>query len=102
MDSPGKDSSRNEDNEMDMPSDMVMVDDSETAAVKLITETLEPSTDSDIPIEEQMQLLCDLFGHENDVIWDSYTSNQKEALRNKLKLVLDPASGSKRKNLVSK
>lgn len=98
MDPSSKESSRNEDNEMDIPDDRMLMDDSESA-VKLINETMEPSN---ITIEEQMQLLCDLFGHESDVIWDSYTANQKEALKNKLKLVLDPGTNNaKKKNIVS-
>lgn len=92
---------RNEDNELDIPEDMVVVDEETQTAVKLLNEIREPSVESDITIEEQMQLLCDLFGHESDVIWDSFTRGQKEALKNKLKLVLDPASNAKKKNVVS-
>lgn len=101
MDAAAKDASRNEDNELDVSEDRLELDESQTA-VKLLNETLEPPSNSNITIEEQMQLLCDLFGHQSDVIWDSYTANQKEALKNKLKLVLDPStSSSKKKNLVS-
>lgn len=99
-DTSAKDASRNEDNEMEVPEDRMLLEDSQSAA-KLLNETLEPSSESNITIEEQMQLLCDLFGHKEDVIWDSYTPNQREALKNKLKLVLDPETKSKKKNIVS-
>lgn len=101
MDPGSKEALRNEDNEMDVPDDRMHLEDS-SSAVKLFNETLEPSINSNITIEEQMQLLYDLFGHERDVIWDSYTPHQKEALKNKLKLVLDPGTNhAKRKNIVS-
>lgn len=102
MDPAAKDATRNEDNELDVYEDRLLLDEPQSA-VKLLNETLEPPSHSNITIEEQMQLLCDLFGHESDIIWDSYTANQKEALKNKLKLVLDPSSSSnaKKKNIVS-
>lgn len=103
MDTGSKDTLRNEDNEMDVPEDRLHLElEASSSAVKLFNETLEPSINSNITIEEQMQLLYDLFGHERDVIWDSYTPHQKEALKNKLKLVLDPGTNhTKRKNIVS-
>lgn len=101
MEPTSKEAPRNEDNELDVSEDRLKLDDAQSA-VKLFNETIEPTINSDIPIEEQMQLLCDLFGHESDVIWDSYTLSQKEALKNKLKLVLDPGTqNSKKKNIVS-
>lgn len=99
-DAPAKGSPRNEDNELEIPDDRMLLEDSQSAS-KLLNETLEPSRESNITIEAQMQLLCDLFGHKEDVIWDSYTPNQREALKNKLKLVLDPETKSKKKNIVS-
>lgn len=101
MDSASKDAPRNEDNEMDLPEEDQLALEETKSVVKLLNETLEPPSDANITIEEQMQLLCDLFGHESDVIWDSYTVQQKEALKNKLKLVLDPGTSAKKKNLVS-
>lgn len=69
------------------------------SVVKLITD--EPEKES-ITVEQQMQLLCNLFGHEDSIIWDNFTPDQREALKNKLKLILDPSSTSaRRKNLVS-
>lgn len=100
-DSVSKENIRNEDNEMDLPDGQDPMLDEQHTAVKLLNETLEPSSTSNISIEEQMQLLCDLFGHQSDVIWDSYTPRQKEALKNKLKLVLDPGPNSKKRNVVS-
>lgn len=101
MESVPKEQTRNEDNEMDLPDGQDPIFDDQQTGVKLLNETLEPSSTSNISIEEQMQLLCDLFGHQSDVIWDSYTPHQKEALKNKLKLVLDPGTNSKKRNIVS-
>lgn len=38
--------------------------------------------------QEQQQQLFELFGYENNVIWDCYERNDKEALQRKIRLIL--------------
>lgn len=41
-----------------------------------------------ISVGEQMQIMCDLYGFKQDTYWDCYREDQKDALRNKLSLIL--------------
>lgn len=41
-----------------------------------------------ISVGEQMQILCDLYGFKQDTFWDSYRDDQRDALRNKLSLIV--------------
>lgn len=41
-----------------------------------------------ISVGEQMQILCDLYGFKEDTYWDCYRDDQKDALRNKLSLIM--------------
>lgn len=42
----------------------------------------------EISVGEQMQMMCDLYGFKQDTYWDSYREDQKDALRNKLSLIV--------------
>lgn len=52
-----------------------------------------------ISVGEQMQIMCDLYGFKQDTYWDCYRSDQKDALRNKLSLIVSNEFVSE-KNLV--
>lgn len=41
-----------------------------------------------ISLGEQMQIMCDLYGFRQDTYWDCYRADQKDALRNKLSLIV--------------
>lgn len=58
-----------------------------------------PETKQMINVGEQMQIMCDLYGFKQDTYWDCYRPDQKDALKNKLGLIVSNEFVSE-KNLV--
>lgn len=54
-----------------------------------------------ISVGEQMQIMCDLYGFKQDTYWDCYRDDQKDALRNKLSLIVSHEFVTE-KNLVNR
>lgn len=52
-----------------------------------------------ICVKKQLQILCDLYGYREETYWDCYQPDQKDALTNKLSLIVSNEFVSE-KNLV--
>lgn len=60
-------------------------DDEDSEENKLVGDSQQQQV---ISLGEQMQIMCDLYGFRQDTYWDCYRADQKDALRNKLSLIV--------------
>lgn len=74
------------------PDDSVAIELDEEQDPPVIDEEVKQLVDDGqqqvISLGEQMQIMCDLYGFRQDTYWDCYRSDQRDALRNKLSLIV--------------